>query len=361
MKLERSTPNRVRPQDFEKKTSGQPLPDKSVFQLAEPLSKAVQTYCSHTANFFDGTDFDVAKQIYRAFIENQEHSFFFAVGTNDGRDVADFVAQPWYDKTKATVYGMEASGMVAKEAQEKCVANPEVTILHNAVSDKDGLFMQTVGTFGTEGVDVATIATKESDIVSIPLVNGESRFAETIKLSTFAKTKRVGEFAYVLIDVEGHETPTIRGMDLEQNAATFPIIQWELGQTWIDDRLDGNMTQTDMTAYLEGLGYTMFLMGVDLETEEPLLMRVSEGFMKDTGCTTNGGPKSFIEGNALAIQDKLLTAQEKPWLSAAVAEMVARGNKLIETANSGCSTICPSFHVMIFAALLLQVCQRSVA
>ena len=58
------------------------------------------------------------------------------------------------------------------------------------------------------------------------------------------------EVSYALIDVEGHEMGVIAGMNLAQLRDTFPIFQYELGGTWIDDRHEGDMTQADAAGYL---------------------------------------------------------------------------------------------------------------
>eukprot|EP01084_Bolivina_argentea_P034331 63536_1 len=68
---------------------------------------------------------------------------------------------------------------------------------------------------------------------------------------------------YVIIDVEGFEVNVIKGMKLETNYMKFPMIQIELGGTWVDARHATNWTQRDISQYLESLGYILFLLGGD--------------------------------------------------------------------------------------------------
>jgi FkbM family methyltransferase len=294
--------------------------------------------------FFDGTDFGVARPIYKAYIENQDMSIFFAAGTNDARDVEDIVRLPWYRKDKVQWFGWEASASVHETAVARFTNDPEVQVGNRAISDKDGKIVHTQGGDGTLGIGHGgNKAERKTD-----LWEGSSREVTTMRFDTAIKEKNIKEVSYLLLDVEGHEEPAIKGMALETNALSFPVFQWELGVTWVDGRNDGKMTQLDMVRYLESLGYVHFLMGAELSREDAILVRTNAAFFEKAQCVSEGGSKPFVPGNVLAVQQSLLTQNTKPWLTAAIAKMVKRGNDVMP---SGCSPIKPSLIIVLVAVL----------
>lgn len=137
------------------------------------------------------------------------------------------------------------------------------------------------------------------------------------------------EVTYALVDVEGHEVPAIQGMRLETNAAVFPVFQYELAGTWVDERHATNWTQYDLALYLERLGYKLFLIGMRedvAKVDRTVLLPLTASSYRDTAwcqlgkthprglhygdsadcCTLN------LEGNMLAVHVGALAS--KQWL-----------------------------------------------
>ena len=83
-------------------------------------------------------------------------------------------------------------------------------------------------------------------------------------LVEFVKEHRITTpLALVKIDVEGFEPEVILGMDLKNNAQLFPLISFETGGTWRDDRSDlaKNFTLKSFLIMLDNLGYDSYFIG----------------------------------------------------------------------------------------------------
>jgi len=275
----------------------------------------VTHYCKNIDVFGNKMDVPVASHFYRTFIENQQHSVFFLVGVNDGTDVKGMLDQPWWDRTKAAIYGWEILRENFDSAIKKTLGHKEVEIFREGVSDK----IETVhlsGSGGTAGIYPSGSYSKNKKY-------GFSDAHEEVKTGRwedFVKSHGIPEVSYALIDVEGHEMPVVHGMDLEKLKTTFPVFQYELGGTWVDGRHAGNMTQEDAARYLESIGYSLFLMGVDAHGKPVLAQMTPEAFTAAT-CVEEGG-KTFVQGNALAVLMEELP--KKPWLKSLISEMIER-------------------------------------
>jgi len=151
----------------------------------------------------------------------------------------------------------------------------------------------------------------------------------TVSWADEAAARGVREVTYALVDVEGHEVPAIQGMRLETNAAMFPVFQYELAGTWVDDRHATRWTQYDLALYLERLGYKLFLIGMRenvAKIDRTVLLPLSAASYRDPAwcqlgkahprglhygdsadcCTLN------LEGNMLAVHVGALAS--KQWL-----------------------------------------------
>ena len=69
---------------------------------------------------------------------------------------------------------------------------------------------------------------------------------------------------------------------LEHAADVFPVFQYELGGTWLDDRHTGPWTQHDTARYLVKLGYDLYLMG-HYDTR-PVLLPVDPKAFDEASC-----------------------------------------------------------------------------
>lgn len=276
-------------------------------------SELVGHYCNNVGVFANGHDFGVASSLYRAFLENQEHSVFFVVGVHNGSDIKNLIQQKWWDKTKAKIVGWEALNANYDLASKTLQDNGEVTIIHGAVSDKE----ETLSVSGDDvyaGVYPSSKRWKDAH----QKVNA-SRWYD------FVRSEDIPEVSYALIDVEGHEMAVIHGMNLEKMKTTFPVFQYELGGTWGNDpRHTGTMTQEDAARYLESLGYSIFLMGE--KDGEPLLAPMTpEAFAEARSCCEYK-QNPVVHGNALAVLREALP--QRPWLKDAVSEMLKRDKQL---------------------------------
>lgn len=267
----------------------------------------VNHYCRNIGLFGNKQDFPVAERIYRASIENQPHSVFFAVGVKDGLSIKDLFSKPWWDKSKVTIFGWEAMQKTYDTAVQNLRGHAEVVLTHEGISDKDAE-EHISGSGGTAGLYPAFGGRKDAGVV------------HTSRWDEFVKARGIPEVSYALVDVEGHEMPVVHGMNLEKLKTTFPVFQYELGGTWVDKRHAGPMTQADAAKYLESLGYSIFLMGADA-SNNPVLARMTPEAFSEAKCVQEGG-KFFVQGNALAVlMDEL---PKKPWLEAVISEMLKR-------------------------------------
>ena len=119
----------------------------------------------------------------------------------------------------------------------------------------------------------------------------------------------------VLVDVEGSEARAVLGMQLSRLAWRFPIIQYELGATWADQRHATNVTQVELARFLEAHDYSLFLIGDhgNASGSVPLLLPVDANFFRDTnqvgaGCTRWAPHRrpNVVGGNALAVHASAL-------------------------------------------------------
>jgi len=280
-------------------------PSTDIFQ-ARPIVDQVQHYCKNVGVFGNQNDFPVATELYRSFMENQQHSVFFAVGVNNGNSIKSLFANPWWDKTKVKIFGWEAMLETYNKAAKNLQGHSEVELIHAGISDKVAK-LHLSGSGGTAGIYA-------------PGPHGFKDAHEEVNTSRwddFVQSRQIPEVSYALIDVEGHEMPVVHGMNLEKLKTTFPVFQYELGGTWVDGRHAGPMTQEDAAKYLEGLGYSIFLMGQD--AGDPVLARMSPEAFTAAECVKENG-KAFIQGNVLAVLRDVLP--KKPWLKHVVSEML---------------------------------------
>ena len=95
-----------------------------------------------------------------------------------------------------------------------------------------------------------------------PWCYGERVEVPLVSWSDFLVKQEIAWVMYAWIDVEGHEESVLRGMQLEGRRSAFPVMQYELGGTWADQRKVGHWTQGDAARYLEELGYEIYVIGV---------------------------------------------------------------------------------------------------
>lgn len=108
---------------------------------------------------------------------------------------------------------------------------------------------------------------------------------------------------YIVIDVEGHEVEVIKGMNLKENSHLFPIIQVELGGTWIDPRRSSvRMSQSEFVAYLEEIGYQIFLMGETKLEKKGVLLPVNAAMIRDARTDIGSNGFYYVQGNIVAIK-----------------------------------------------------------
>ena len=108
---------------------------------------------------------------------------------------------------------------------------------------------------------------------------------------------------YVVIDVEGHELKVIEGMNLEKNYKNYPMLQIEVGGTWVDPtRSAMSMFQSEFVdMMISDLGYKVFLMGE--KSNEPVYLPLTKQMVRDS-CQYKGNskcPLCYLDGNLLAI------------------------------------------------------------
>ncbi len=142
---------------------------------------------------------------------------------------------------------------------------------------------------------------------------------------------------YVLIDVEGHEIEVLKGMDLEflENRKRFPIIQVELGGTWVDERHTAwNWRQGDLARYFVTLGYKIYLIGFLPNRKGgkrkgrwleglPVLLPFHPNYFDDPWKLRGTKQKKwnwFAQGNLLAVNEEFLSKDLKPSLRQAIEE-----------------------------------------
>jgi len=119
------------------------------------------------------------------------------------------------------------------------------------------------------------------------------------------KILNISTVDFAIIDVEGHEVEVILGMNLEKNYMSFPMLQVELGGTWVDDRHTSIWRQGDMARYLSSIGYSIYLMGWDWEkTQQPCLLKIHPNIFDDGFFLRGDGQRDnrfYVQGNLLAI------------------------------------------------------------
>jgi FkbM family methyltransferase len=293
---------------------------------------AAAFYCAHShayGIFCNRCDLDMQNEVLRAATAataTAEPLHVFAVGTFDGADLERTARQPWFDSGRSTLHGWELQPQVYSEARRRMRALPETIAsrvrLTNAAVGAESAVLQFVETRGqTTHVQKMsrTDGRKAQDRTRIPSVSWADE----------AAARGVREVTYALVDVEGYEVPAIQGMRLETNAAVFPVFQYELGGTWVDDRHATNWTQYDLAVYLERLGYKLFLIGMRedvAKVDRTVLLSLTAASYRDTAwcqlgkkhphglhygdsadcCTLN------LEGNMLAVHVEALAS--KQWL-----------------------------------------------
>ena len=294
---------------------------------------AAAFYCAHGHEphgiFCNRCDLDMQNEVLRAATAATaaaEPLHVFAVGTFDGADLERTARQPWFDSGRSTLHGWELQPRVYSAARRRMRALPETIAsrvrLTNAAVGAESAILQFVESNGqTAHVQKMsrTDGRKAHDRTPIPSVSWADE----------AAARSVREVTYALVDVEGHEVPAIQGMRLETNAAVFPVVQYELAGTWVDERHATNWTQYDLALYLERLGYKLFLIGMRedvAKVDRTVLLPLTASSYRDTAwcqlgkkhprglhygdsadcCTLN------LEGNMLAVHVGALAS--KQWL-----------------------------------------------
>lgn len=299
------------------------------------------SYCANAASYCNKCDHAAMQGLVRESMSDAEHSHrrsattVLVVGTFDGSDIMRLVSQPWW-RPAYRVFAWEIQRPVWERATALLRAHSEVVLFHQGVSDARGRLAvnganQTAGLWECwNGVGAGCGGGRPRALANV----------ETVAVTSwadFAAEQQLKEVAYALIDVEGHEVKVLRGMRLEERAHTFPLFQYELGGTWADSRHATNWTQADAAAYLEGLGYTLYLMGERGSGSRggpgPVLMPVTHAtFRAHVKCGIRPGSHAKrsgpfpLHGNALAVHSSL--AQRRPRLRGYIASLVAAGEEL---------------------------------
>jgi FkbM family methyltransferase len=201
-----------------------------------------------------------------------------------------------------TAYGFEIDSLNLKQANGTFGENPDVHLLQMGVSNQSAV-MSVGGRGQISGLyDEAAVAEELGKSFNFPTrQNKKSRDlnldVRTISLEEFTKSKGLSRVDYLTIDVEGHETNVIQGMQLTSrvNQKKFPFFQMELGGTWIvsDPRHPkGSWTQYETISFLEKLGYSFYLIGMRV------LLPVESQFFRFGPMK---GHKHIIQGNLLII------------------------------------------------------------
>lgn len=133
---------------------------------------------------------------------------------------------------------------------------------------------------------------------------------------------------YTVLDVEGHEIEVTIGMDLENNRHLFPIIQVELGGTWIDpDRSSMRMTQSEYIHYLNSFGYDVYLMGQledDAKHLTGALLPINDAIIRNA-CTHKGSNGlCYVQGNLVAVHPEHIREDLRAELKHNVEEAVEK-------------------------------------
>ena len=127
-----------------------------------------------------------------------------------------------------------------------------------------------------------------------------SKKVRTIRLDDYVDVNRLaGSVCLSIIDVEGHESKVLQGMDLSNRASDFPVLAYELGGTWAkgDTRRAGSWLQSDAARFLTNLGYKLYLIGSNS------LLSVDAAFFEESKALDEGyGP--FVQGNLLAVWEE---------------------------------------------------------
>jgi FkbM family methyltransferase len=294
--------------------------------------QAANHYCEHVNTFCNKCDFPSANEIMKSFFEHRTRVTLFIVGLNDGKDLVNVLGQSWYRSDKAHIYAWEIMDNTYAKAVKKFKGHPEVVISRGAVSASEGDIVNISGSGETAGIyEPGAHGGRFEDA-------GEQ--VRTLRWDNFVGGRRILEVSYAIIDVEGHEMGVIAGMELGRLRDTFPVFQYELGGTWVDERHEGNMTQADAAEHfgydareahthlqalhmaaaqrLTGMGYRIYLMGH--ENGVPMLSPVTPKVFLDAKCVQENG-RYFIQGNALAVLET--AADQMPWLTNAIDVMVA--------------------------------------
>lgn len=145
-----------------------------------------------------------------------------------------------------------------------------------------------------------------------------------VPLKTLVKHK----VDYIVVDVEGHEIEVITGMDLAKNAELFPVIQVELGGTWIDpDRSNMKMTQSEFVHYLSDFGYSVFLMGQLEEDKSGVLLPINDVIIRQA-CTHKGSNGlCYVQGNLVAVHPEFVRKDLWPIIQKNVDASIKKLNK----------------------------------
>ena len=81
------------------------------------------------------------------------------------------------------------------------------------------------------------------------------------------------------------------------------MIQVELGGTWIDPRRSSvRMSQSEFIAYLEKIGYQIFLMGETKAKKKGVLLPVNAAMIRDARTDVGSNGFYYVQGNIVAIK-----------------------------------------------------------
>eukprot|EP01084_Bolivina_argentea_P311638 539461_1 len=294
-----------------------------------PLAQSQAIYQDYYNVFCNGCDFAPIWSIVTSICQNELDFSMFLVGANYGDGIKNVLTA--CSETNSTInpniYAFEAIPQIYHQLARKynntnLFKNAKnVRTFNNAISNEHNKSVKVY----SDGGGIGGVHKHVSDSklrAQSPVYNQSSRgFVKTLTfdyvLHNLHDYKTVD---YVLIDVEGFEVNVVWGMKLEDNYMKFPMIQIELGGTWMDPiRHSTDWTQGNLTKYLHSFGYDLFLLGgdkswtewvdkeygFDVRGKSKLLRVYPEMFMKksmlkgDSGYSLFG--QEYVQGNLLVV------------------------------------------------------------
>ena len=241
--------------------------------------------CYSNRWYHNEADQHLQVHLTRASLQDSPHGAVFHVGTSNGKEILRLVSQPWFGN--ASVHGWELSPVAFKRAQNMLQAFPAAKLYNAGVSDAQ----ERVEFKDSDGATTTHILSSDAT------ARGRLTSVSSVRWADEVARLGIQRVAYALIDVEGFEVRVLRGMELhrEEMRDVFPAFQLEVhSKVWQANVASASWAQTEpqVLLRLEGLGYRLFLIGMD-EDHQPLLLPLSSQGLTDTWPCRRLGTQTF--------------------------------------------------------------------